>query len=170
MKEYKSRKNTRLKGFDYSSNGSYFVTICVKDMKCILSSVVGADDLGSPKVLLTDYGKIAEENILRMNGIIENVTIDSFVIMPNHIHILLSVKNERDTFDGAPRSSPPTNTLSGFVGAFKKFTSKQIGLNIWQRGFHDHIIRNENDFAYHFQYIEENPKKWIIGKDKYYSL
>ncbi len=170
MKEYKHRKSTRLKGFDYSSNGAYFITICVEDTGCILSSIVGADDLGSPTVKLTDYGKIVDDNIRRIDTIYSEITIDNYVIMPNHIHILLSIHNDKDTFNGAPRSSPPTNTLSKIVSAFKKYTSEEIGAKVWQRGFHDHIIRDEYDYLTRWQYIDENPKKWIIGKDKYYSL
>lgn len=170
MNDLKRRKPNRLKGYNYSSNGAYFITICVKDMKCILSSVVGADDLGSPTVKLKPYGKVVEENLSKMNMLYDNITVDKYVIMPNHIHILLSIQNERDTFNGAPRSSPPTNTLSKFVSAFKKYTNKEFGNNIWQRGFHDHIIRDEQDYLILWQYVDENPRKWLIGKDKYYSL
>ena len=167
--EQKRRKATRLKGFDYSQNGAYFITICVKDMKCVLAEIVGADDLGSPLIFLTDYGTIAEKNIVKMNSIYDNIAVDNYIIMPNHIHLLVSISNEKSATYGAPRSSPPTNALSRFVTAFKKYTSKEIGTNIWQRGFHDHIIRNENDYLTRWQYIDENPKKWLLGKDKYYA-
>ena len=175
------RKRNRLSNYDYSSNGAYFITICTLDMQCVLSTIVGADDLGvgaddldvgaddlgSPKVRLTKYGYIVEKNLVHMNEIYDEIKIDKYVIMPNHVHILLTV--EHNGFSGAPRSSPPTNTLSKFVAALKKFTNKEIGNNIWQRSFHDHIIRNDEDYFLHLQYIEENPKKWIIGKDKYYT-
>ena len=215
------RKNNRLKGFDYSQNGVYFITICASDMKCILSDIiseipnvtettvgtdnpqtnvwadepqktagaddsgspkdspktVGADDPGSPKgnpkispkVQLTPIGKIVENNILLMDNIYPDVKAVRFVIMPNHLHILLEIQKESMSDGGAPRSSPPTNTLSKYVTALKKFTSKQIGYNIWQRSYYDHIIRSDEDYLYHIQYIEENPRKWIIGKDEYYS-
>ena len=90
------------------------------------------------------------------------------MIMPNHIHLLISVNSESES-GGALRASPPTNKVSNFVTALKKFTSKEIGENIWQRGFHDHIIRDEEDYLTRWQYIDENPQKWMIGKDKYYS-
>lgn len=137
-------------------------------MKCVLSEIVGADDLGSPQVRLKEYGAIAAKNIVEMNRIYQNVTVDHYVVMPNHIHIMLSVTENPINNNGAPRSSPPTNTLSKFVAAFKKFTGKEIGENIWQRSYHDHIIRNENDYRMHMQYIDENPKKWLMGKDQYY--
>ena len=170
-----NRKDNRLKSFDYSQNGAYFITICTKDMECILSEIsadesknVGADDLGSPFVNLTEYGKFVRDNIIIMNDIYSNIKAVSFVVMPNHLHILLSIQNESILNNGAPRSSPPTNTLSKYVTALKKFTSKQIGYNIWQRSYYDHIIRNEEDYINHLQYIDENPRKWLIGKDEYY--
>ena len=69
MSEDNKRKAMRLRNYDYSSNGAYFITVCVKDMKRVLSDVVGADDLGSPQIRLTKYGRIVENNILKMNGI-----------------------------------------------------------------------------------------------------
>lgn len=111
--EQKRRKATRLKGFDYSQNGAYFITICVKDMKCVLAEIVGADDLGSPLIFLTDYGTIAEKNIVKMNSIYDNIAVDNYIIMPNHIHLLVSISNEKSATYGAPRSSPPTNGASG---------------------------------------------------------
>ena len=137
-------------------------------MQNVLSSVVGADDLGSPSVELSKYGKAVEENLMRMKTIYNDVEIDSYVIMPNHIHLLLKVNGNSFEPNGAPRSSPPTNTVSKFVSAFKKFSNKDCGMSIWQRGFYDHIIRDDNDYVLHLQYISENPKKWLIGKDEYY--
>ena len=67
------------------------------------------------------------------------------------------------------RSSTPTNQISKFVAAFKRFTNKEAGINLWQRSFYDHIIRNEKDLINHIRYIKENPKKWLLGKDKYYA-
>ena len=132
--------------FDYNQNGYYFITICTKNMQCLLSSVVGADDLGSPHVELKNYGKIVEKNINLMNDIYKNMNVESYAIMPNHIHLLIHIFN---SFQGSPRSSTPTNLISKFVSAFKKFT-------------------NEEDLYNHIQYINENPKKWIMGKDEYY--
>ena len=133
--------------FDYNQNGYYFITICTKDMQCLLSSVVGADDLGSPHVELKNYGKIVEKNINLMNDIYKNMNVESYAIMPNHIHLLIHIFN---SFQGSPRSSTPTNLISKFVSAFKKFTNKE-------------------DLYNHIQYINDNPKKWIMGKDEYYA-
>ena len=163
----KSRKLPRLNKYDYSSNGKYFVTICVKDMKCVLSSVVGSGDPDAPQVLLKEYGAVVEENIKTMNSIYSDIVAEKYVIMPNHIHIIISI--ESANFSGASGSPLPTNSkLSQYIGTLKRFCNKQIGANIWQTGFYDHIIRDEEDYLNHIQYIDENPKKWVLGKDKYY--
>lgn len=165
----RERKPNRLAGYDYSGNGSYFITICVKDRRCVLSEIVGADDPGGPRVSLASHGAIVEQNLSVMREIYPNVRLDNYVIMPNHLHILLTIQHEETAGEGAPRSSPPTSTLSNYVTALKKFTNKAYGENIWQRSFHDHIIRSEDDYLSRWQYIEENPKKWVMGKDEYYA-
>ncbi len=158
MNELAKRTHPRLKGYDYSQNGAYFVTICVKEMQCVLSRIVGRDALIAPQVELTDYGIVAEKYIRRIPG------INKYVIMPNHIHMIF-IKNDDD---GAMRASRPTS-VSDDVRSFKKLVTKEIGVSIWQASFYDHIIRNEDDLCAHLQYIEENPKKWLMGKDEYYA-
>ena len=135
-------------------------------MQCLLSSVVGVDDLGDPQIELKDFGRIVENNISKMNEIYKEITVETYVIMPNHLHILI---NSSCGLQGSPRSTTPTNQISKFVAAFKRFTNKEAGINLWQRSFYDHIIRNEKDLINHIRYIKENPKKWLIGKDKYYA-
>ncbi len=161
------RKPTRLKDFDYSSNGIYFITICTNDMKCLLSDVGdGAPDV--PQIRLSEYGKIIENEILKMNGIYDNLNVDYYVIMPNHIHLLLIVSNTHT--NGTSRAPSPTNSVvARYVSTLKRMTNKKCDVDLWQRSFYDHIIRNEEDFLNHIQYIEENPRKWIIGKDEYYA-
>ncbi len=162
------RKLPRLKEYDYSSNGKYFVTFCVKDMKCVLSMIVGSGDPDAPQVRLSKEGKIVENNITEMNKRYSEIKIEKYVIMPNHIHLIVSV--EKTDSCGASGSPLPTNSLvSRHIGTLKRFCNKQIGGNIWQTGFYDHIIRDDDDYIYHLQYIDENPRKWLIGKDKYYS-
>ena len=141
------------------------MTLCVQNHRCILSDIVGADDHGGPRVRLFSAGENVERNLKIMREIYADVRIDNYVIMPNHVHLLLTLCGR----DGAPRSSPPTNTLSNFVTALKKFTNKAYGENIWQRSFHDHIIRDQKDYNARWQYIDENPKKWLMGKDEYYA-
>jgi len=90
--------------------------------------------------------------------------VDKYVIMPNHIHILLSVNN--DSENGRLRIAPTVN-ISVTIQQFKRRISKQIGFSLWQKSFYDHIIRDEEDYQIHLKYIEENPAKW--AEDEYYG-
>ncbi len=150
------RKPTRLKNFDYSSQGAYFVTICTHNRKNILSDIVGGGAHDAPKTVLSDTGKIAQKYILSTNNIPE-ITVEKYVIMPNHIHLILAVNN----INGTSRAPSPTNSIiSHAVSTLKRFVNKEVGQNIFQRSFHDHIIRDQNDYLKIWEYIENNPQKW----------
>ena len=99
------RKPTRLKDYDYSTPGAYFITICVKDRKELLSKItVGTGVLDCPQNTLTDYGKIANKHLVNMSNFYNNIKIDKFVIMPNHIHLLIQI-SETDKPNG-PSGTP----------------------------------------------------------------
>ena len=99
-KEFPVRKPTRLKEFDYNTTGAYFITICTEKRWQILSNIVGVDVLGDPKnVELLPYGAVADKYIKQMDEFYENITVDQYVIMPNHIHLILFVRE-----DGSPRT------------------------------------------------------------------
>ncbi len=157
------RKPTRLQNFDYDSEGAYFITLCTENRRQILSRVVGGDVLDAPKnVELLPYGRIADKYINQLNHFYDNIKIDQYVIMPNHIHIMMFVMG-----NGASRTSPPTrqhSAVSQFVSTFKRFCNKEYGGNIWQRHFNDHIIRNREDYEEHLRYIYENPIRWQFDK------
>ena len=168
MMEKKERKTIRLKGFDYSSAGAYFVTICTKNRRCILSEIVGAGVLDSPKVVLTKYGNIAEKQIQAMDALHENLSVDKYVIMPNHIHLLVRILCVTDERGSSGTPTPTYNShISRFVSTFKRYCNKQCGEKLWQRGFYDHVIRNDDDYDAIWQYIDENPIKWEL--DKFYK-
>ena len=158
-KDLPKRKSTRLKNFDYNAIGGYFITLCTEDRRQILSRIVGGDVLGDPKnTELLPYGIVADKYIKQMSDFYENIIVEQYVIMPNHIHLLLFVCD-----DGSPRTSTPTkqtSTVSHFVSTFKRFCNKEYGRNIWQRGFHDHIIRGREDYEEITKYIYENPIRW----------
>ena len=95
MNELKKRKPTRLKTFDYNSSGAYFLTICTENHRRILSRIVGGDVPDAPKdTELLPYGKIADKYINQLNNFYDNITVDRYVIMPNHIHIMVLVQND----------------------------------------------------------------------------
>ena len=161
-KQLPKRKQNRLKEYNYSADGWYFITICTKGRMPILSRIVGSDILGAPQVQLLACGKIVEKNLQQLQTFYVNIKVEQYVIMPNHVHMILSVSN-----NGAPGMSPPTKqcaTIPLFVATLKRFCNKELGKKIWQRSFYDHIIRNQNDGAEISRYIYENPVKWSSDK------
>ncbi len=156
------RKLLRLPKYDYSQQGVYFVTFCTYQKECTLSTV-GCADFGAPFLRLSAIGKIVEHYIQTIPVAYPYVSIDSYVIMPNHVHMLISVLRD----DGAPRSSRPTELLSRIIAALKRFSNRDAGRNLWQRSFYDHIVRDENDYVIRHNYIADNPRRW--AEDEYYS-
>jgi len=155
-KKLPERKSLRLKGYDYTRGGYYFITICVKEMRETLGKVVGTTALGRPRVELTPIGQCTAETI--DNASRGNVRIEKFVIMPNHIHIIVFLA---EVADDRGRSS-----LQQVVRNIKSFVTKKAGFPLWQPRFHDHIIRNEAEYKRIWQYIDENPARW--SEDVYY--
>lgn len=160
MADLPERKHPRLEEYDYSRNGCYFVTICTKNRQQILSSVtVGRGDLTPPSVQLTEIGAIVEKYILGIETAYESVFLDSHIIMPDHIHLLLRIE---DPDSGGMGSSRPT--LPQVIRALKSMMTKEIGHSIWQTSFYDHIIRSEQAYCEICQYIDSNPAKWLEQK------
>lgn len=146
------RKPLRLQGYDYSQQGAYFITICVKDRRCILSKIIQPGTEADPaSVLLTEIGKIVDIHLQRIPG------IDAYVIMPNHIHMIV-FRSDADEYARA--------VISNDIRSFKTIVSKRIGRSIWQTSFYDHILRDSDDYLFHLRYIETNPTKWTL--DRYY--
>ena len=173
MDERKNRKTTRLKGADYNRNQAVFLTICTKERRCILSRIVGTGVLDGPQIELTTYGQIADKYINQLNDFYDDLSVESYVIMPNHIHIMLWVKgidngpSRTPVTDGPSRTPVPTvqnSVPSRFVSTFKRFCNKEYGTNIWQYRSNDHIIRNRQDYEEHLRYIYENPIRWYYDE------
>lgn len=159
------RKQIRLPGYEYSSPGAYFVTICTAGRRCILSDIRRGDPCGRPSLILSEYGKIVEQ-CLKQTESIYAVQIGSYVIMPNHIHLICEIEYPRATARVAP-------TLGRIVGALKSLAANQCrkaGLNgtLWQRGYFEHVIRNEEDSRQIREYIDNNPARW--AEDRHYSV
>ncbi len=171
MDELKKRKTPRYQNFDYNSVGVYFLTICTQNRRCILSRIVGTGVPDCPQTELTKYGQIADKYIKQLNDFYNHLSVEEYVIMPNHIHLLLWVKENKNTLEnGQSRTPVPTNieransTCSQFVSTFKRFCNKEYGENIWQTRFNDHIIRNRKDYEEHVKYIYENPIRWYYDE------
>jgi len=101
-----------------------------------------------------------------MDAFYSHISVDRYVIMPDHIHLLISVHGT----EGHPGRYVPaerTSTIGRFVGTFKRFCNKEYGMNIWQSRYYDHVIRNKQDYDEIWQYIENNPRKWAINNQEH---
>lgn len=162
--EFPCRKNLRLKEYNYAQNGAYYVTICVNDRLQILSTV-GADAHGGPNlnVELTVTGKMVEKYISNINTVYEHVTVDTCVIMPDHVHLILMI----DCPNGSPRAATPTVSIPQIMNSLKTLTSKAFGRTLWQRNYYEKIIRSEKELQEVRTYIMNNPlRKWLRQKNR----
>ena len=155
--ELAKRKNIRLKDFDYSQNGAYFLTVCVKDRHELLGKIDVGTNCVRPQ--LSEHGTVVEKEIAILNSTYKDVKVDKYVIMPNHIHMIIFITEENGRTQFVP-------TVSQVIKQFKGAITKKIGFSFWQSRFHDHIIRNEEDYQHHWRYIDENPVRWT--EDEYY--
>ena len=148
------RKPNRLKNYDYSTSGAYFITICINDRKNLFWCDVGANCVRQSDIQLSSIGNVVKHQIEKWNTTYGNVHVDKYVIMPNHLHLIICISTDGN------RRTQFAPTISRMVKQFKGAVTKQIGIKIWQRSFHDHIIRDENDYLKIWQYIDTNPLKW----------
>ena len=161
--EFSARKSTRLKGYDYSVSGAYFITICTVDKACLLGQCVGGGVLDAPQIRLSPTGQIVAAQIAALSQAYEELQIEKYVIMPNHVHMLLKVS----VHNGTSRTPSPTNAVvPRTVSTFKRLIHKACGVQIFQRGYYDHIIRCEEASRRIWEYIDTNPQKWQA--DRYY--
>ncbi len=159
------RKQIRLQNYDYSSPGSYFVTICTHEKRCILSSITVGEGLAPPVVTLSPIGKCVEEQILSLPNRYPMLRIDNYVIMPNHVHLVVSLRE-------GPGGASPSPTLFDVVRVMKSLSTRLSRSSLgdqplWQRSYHEHVIRNERDYQEIWEYIDTNPAKW--AEDRYYT-
>ena len=137
------RKSPRIANYDYGTQNYYFITICTHDRKCIFGSAAE----------LNHFGIIAKRNIETMCRHYDNVSVDKFTVMPNHVHFILVLGKSSEI------------TATQIVGQYKAGVTRQIrkivpDALVWQRSFHDHIIRNQMQYEKIWYYIENNPLRW----------
>ena len=150
------RKNIRLNDYNYSSNGAYFITICTKNKENLLWKNVGANCVRPLDQLpLSKIGIVIENEIYKLNTVYENIKVDKYQIMPNHIHLIIFIY---EVSNGRTQFAP---TISRIIKQFKGSITKQIGFSIWQKSFYDRIIRNENEYQSVWNYIHNNPLKYL---------
>ena len=183
------RKPLRLKGYEYSRAGAYFITIVVQGRLCLFGDVVDGE------MSLNDAGKMIHRVWDGMPGRFPSVEMDEFIVMPNHIHGVIIIHQPPPSHDppvgaslvGAPNHADDQNdtrattrvapTLGDVVGAFKSLTTVEYGRGVrgmgwspfdkrlWQRNYYERIIRNECELGLAREYIANNPMKWALDRE-----
>ena len=171
MTTLQPRKKLRLPEYDYSWPGWYYVTVCTRDREPLFGQIV--DD----HMVLNHIGRIVEEEWLKTPLIRKNVALDDYVIMPNHLHGIVIIN---DAIVGATRRVAPTEghpklrsaSLGAILGQFKSIATKRArkecllsDRSLWQRGYYDHVIRNDADLHRIREYIATNPRRWALDKE-----
>ena len=179
------RKSIRLKNYDYSKEGLYFITICTQNKENLFGEIIDG------KMILNNAGEIVKKELLKTNEIRKNIKIDKWVIMPNHIHFIIEIlegfssgKPVQNNVGVLPLANPKkmiiplansnklrANTVGSIVNQIKSKITKEIRkvteiFSVWQRNYYENIIRNDEIHKKIIEYIENNPLKW--KEDKYY--
>ena len=174
------RRSIRLKGYDYSWSGLYFITLCVVDRICVFGNIVDG------KMQLNDIGRLVEEEWLNTINIRKgDVRLHNYVVMPNHFHAIIEIcecmdecdssqilntdnvgECEKGECDSPIRMKSPSKTVGAIVRGFKGAVSRQLGYSVWQRNYYEHIIRTGESYRQISDYIVNNPTKW--QDDKFY--
>jgi len=163
----KQRKLNRLKNFDYSSSGYYFITICTKGREEYFGNIIGN------KMILNKYGEIVKKCWFKIPEHFDNVELNEFIIMPNHIHGIIIIKYTNQPVGNDPCVVPINNnqvghggpTLQKYIDGVNKKQFPRFNKRIWQKSYYDHIIRTEYSLFQIRQYIIGNPSKWISDRN-----
>ena len=157
------RKHPRLKKFDYSSPGAYFVTICTDRRKKMFCTVEkGQNGINNDLIHLTSYGEIVDAEIKAISNRFGLVDISRYVIMPNHIHLLIEIRRGENV-------STPSPAITDMICMLKSIVTRKIKTigfkdKVFQTSFYEHIIRNKNDYEQTVKYILENPINWYYDE------
>ena len=162
------RRSIRLKDYDYSQAGAYFITICTHNKECIFGKVVNGE------MVLNKCGKVVQEELDRSAKIRREIELDTFVVMPNHIHgIVVIVESNVGATGRSPLPKEPTpKSVGAMMAGFKSAVTRQINelrdtpyAPVWQRNYYEHVIRNEKDLNEIREYIVNNPLKWDLDNE-----
>lgn len=159
------RRSVRLKNYDYSQTGMYFITVCSNNKENIFGNILGET------MVLNEIGKIVLEEWLKSEQIRKEIELDEFIIMPNHIHAVVGICNDTVNHEGeqpfAPTMGMKSRSLPSLLAGFKSSATNRInifrnmpGAPVWQRNYFEHIIRNEKSLDKIRQYIFYNPAGW----------
>ncbi len=163
------RRSIRLKGYDYSRPGMYFVTLCTQNRECLFGEIVNSE------MQLNEFGKIVDEEWRRSPEIRNEIELDEYSVMPNHVHGIITIIGSTNVgaFGERPLNVDPNpprlkpKSLGSLITGFESSVTRRInqirktpGAKVWQRNYHDHIIRNEKELNIIRAYIRNNPKNW----------
>jgi len=168
------RCSKRLKDYDYSASGKYFVTICTQDRALLFGEVTVGAGLVSALMIMNDAGEMIERIYVETINSFENVAIDKYIVMPNHFHGTIMIKDDQradtkpDPTIGDILSAFKSKTTSEYIKGVKTGLYPQFNKRIWQRNYYEHVIRNDADYQARWQYIDENPARWT--EDEYNML
>ncbi len=161
-----ARRSIRLAGYDYSSAGVYFVTICAFRRAALFGEICDA------KMVPNSIGAVAEKTWRELPNRFPSVALDALVVMPNHLHgIIVLHKKKRAETSSAPTAEKPTVTLARVIQTFKSIARMQVRKQLgrasplWQRGYYEHIVRSGNALTAIQRYIHENPARWEFDRE-----
>ena len=163
------RRSIRLKEYDYSRAGAYFVTICTHNREYLFGNVV------NDETVLSRHGEIVKNVWCNLTNHYLNIKLDAFIVMPNHIHgiiVLIDVDIVGAGLKPAPTDLTKYYPLSEIVRGFKTFSARHVnelritpGIPVWQCNYHEHIVRNENELNRIREYIINNPLQWQFDRE-----
>ena len=176
-----TRKSLRLPGYEYRTPGAYFITVCTENRENLFWSVgvlqsaanlnqniaggnvtINISDAHiSPQLPLSPIGRVVEKHLRNIPGVGE------YVIMPNHVHLILHISADDPREGPMWASAPTTANVPSLIRSWKILVTKELGRSIWQRSYYDHIIRDEQDYRIRVEYIRNNPLKW---RDDHYFI
>ncbi len=166
-----NRHSIRMKGYDYSKAGVYYITICTQNRKCLFGDIINGE------MQLNDTGSVVVDEWMKIPGTQQGIELEEWVVMPNHFHGIIIFTESV----GAIHESPLPMTqkqrrnmgLPKLIGRFKMLSSKKIneirqtpGVKLWQRNYWEHIIRNNDELINIREYIRNNPRKWSSDQNK----
>ena len=162
ISDYPQRKNTRLKTSDYSQPGYYFITLCTRDRAPLLGSIVEG------VVCLSALGKMVKEQTELLPGRYDRLLRDKYVIMPNHIHMILRIAERINPLHTGAAAKEKHIDIPNVIGKWKAGITRQSGgHSIWQETYYDRVIRSEAEYLRIWNYIDTNPVKW--AEDVYFA-
>jgi REP element-mobilizing transposase RayT len=160
------RRSIRLKDYDYSQSGAYFVTIVTQNRACLLGDIEGAE------IRLKSAGRIVQDVWSDLPMHYPYAQLDAFVVMPNYVHGIIMLTDDMTVGAGFKPAPITRHGLPEIIRAFKTFSARRInelrhtpGISIWQRNYHEHVIRDEQSLSRLRQYVLDNPAQWEFDRE-----